>query len=151
MGGDSGNIYQARAILASRKDPDREYRGLSRAEIDARVKKQASHLTRKAHYLTLKNGKRLKFYISDKNIEHLVSDAGGRAKGALNISDIQKLDASFSKAVHVNSADDIKKVGSGIKYHYFRTKVTRKTIFLNIKEDKRKRRVELHSITKEIR
>ena len=151
MSGDSGDLYQARILMSLKKDPDREYRGLSRTEIENRVKKQCAHMIGKSYSLKLKNGRKIKPRITSKNIEHFISDAGGRAKGSLNISDIKKLDSAILRAVHVNSADDVKKVGSGVKFHYFRTKIHRKTIFLNVREDRKGNNTDFHSVTKKIR
>lgn len=151
MNGDGGEYYMAKAIMAFKNNPDKEFVGLSRTEIENRVKKQSRHLTSRKHTFTLKDGRRIKFSVTNKNIEHYISDAGGRAKGVLNISDIKNLDKSFSHAVHVSSAGDVKKRSGGVKFHYFETSINGKTIYLNGKEDKKKKKNEIYSITKEIK
>lgn len=109
MEGDGGDIYQLRQLKKMRNNPDWRYEGKSRTEIENEVKARSSVLLSKRHTISEKSGRKIRFNITEKDIEHLVSDATGRAKGTLYISDIPNLHRSFKSAIFVRSNKEAKK------------------------------------------
>lgn len=89
MAGDSGDIEQYRA-LNSRKQQisdnstpfskqysqqlEKEYKGLSRSEIDAKVKSQSAHVVGR-YVKELPNGQKIRAVVRNRDIEHFVNDA----------------------------------------------------------------------------
>lgn len=69
-------------------NPDWRYANMSQTEIENRVKARSSVLLTRQHIIPESSGKKIKFRVTEKNIEHLVADSLHRAKGALYISDI---------------------------------------------------------------
>jgi hypothetical protein len=56
-------------------DPDWRYANMSQTEIEDHVKARSSLLMSQTHFVTDTKGKKLKFRVTDKDIEHLVDDA----------------------------------------------------------------------------
>ena len=53
-------------------DPDWRYANMSQTEIEDHVKARSSLLMSQTHFVTDTKGKKLKFRVTDKDIEHLV-------------------------------------------------------------------------------
>lgn len=132
-------------------NPDWRYANMTQTEIENRVKARSSHLMSQTHFVTNTNGKKLKFRVTDKDIEHLVDDALHRAKGVLFVSDIPKLPEYFPKAVFIKTEKDTKKHNKGIYFHYYQININGRTMYLNFRNDKLRHRTNLHSITIEIK
>lgn len=132
-------------------NPDWRYNNMTQTEIEDHVKARSSQLMSQTHFVTNKQGKRLKFKVPDKDIEHLVDDALHRAKGVLYISDLPALPDYFSKAVFVKTEKDTKKHVRNVLFHYYQIDINGRTLFLNFREDRQRRRTNLHSITVEIK
>ena len=103
------------------------------------------------HFVTNTNGKKLKFRVTDKDIEHLVDDALHRAKGVLFVSDIPILPEYFPQAVFIKTEKDTKKHSKGVYFHYYQIDINGRLMYLNFKDDKLRHRTNLHSITTEIK
>ncbi|MBR4391813.1 MAG: hypothetical protein IKT08_06890 [Bacteroidales bacterium] len=132
-------------------NPDWRYNNMTQTEIEDHVKARSSQLMSQTHFVTNNQGKRLKFKVTDKDIEHLVDDALHRAKGVLYISDLPALPDYFSKAVFVKTEKDTKKYVRNVLFHYYQIDINGRTLFLNFREDRQRRRTNLHSITTEIK
>ena len=130
-------------------NPDWRYANMTQTEIENHVKARCSRLMSQTHFVTNTQGKRLKFKVTNKDIEHLVDDALHRAKGILFISDLPALPDYFSKAVFVKTEKDTKRQTKGVFFHYYRIDINGRILFLNIREDRLRHRTNLHSITTE--
>ena len=84
--------------------------------------------------------------VGEKDIEHLVSDALGRAKGVLRLSDISTLHTHFKKTTYEGSAKDTKG-REGVVFYYYKITIDGREMYLNIMDDKLRHRKTLHSIT----
>lgn len=146
MSGDSGDIYQARRLMDMRKNPDIRYANMSRSEIDSSIKRRSTYLTTHQHTVVDGNGRQLRFYVGEKDVEHLVSDALGRAKGTLRLSDISTLHTHFKNATYEGSSKDTKG-RKGVVFHYYKITIDGREMYLNIMDDKLRHRKTLHSIT----
>jgi len=149
MSGDSGDIYQARRLMRMRSNPDWRYEKMSRSDIDRDIKRRSSYLTTHQHSVIDDNGRQLKFYVGENDIEHLVSDALGRTKGKLHLSDISTLHKHFQNATYAGSAKDTKG-RKGVVFHYYKITIDGREMYLNIMDDKLRHRKTLHSITSKI-
>ena len=149
MSGDSGDIYQARRMMRMRSNPDYRYEGMTRTQIEQSVKSRSSVLLSKPHTIPEDSGKKIKFVVGEKDIEHLVSDATGRAKGTLYISDISTLNRHFGTAKYIESAKD-HKGRKGLTFHYYEITIGKRKMYLNIMENRPKHQTTLHSITTKI-
>lgn len=132
-------------------NPDWRYANMTQSEIENHVKARSSRLMSQTHYVTNTQGKKLKFRVTNKDIEHLVDDALHRAKGALFISDLPVLPEYFSKAVFIKTEKDSKKQIRGVFFHYYRIDIDGRILFLNFREDRQSHRTNLHSITIDIK
>lgn len=132
-----------------RRNPDWRYEKMSRSEIDSYVKSRSSYLTSRPHTLSQESGKKIKFIVGEKDIEHLVSDAMYRAKGTLFISDISSLHRHFFNAKYVRTSKDTKG-RKGVVFHYYKLTIDKREMYLNIMEDRKNKKTTLHSITKQI-
>ena len=132
-------------------NPDWRYANMTQTEIENHVKARCSLLISQTHFVTNNRGKKLKFKVTNKDIEHLVDDALHRAKGVLFISDLPVLPNLFAKAVYVKTEKDSKKHVHGVFFHYYQIEIEERTLFLNFREDRLKHRANLHSITIEIK
>ena len=132
-------------------NPDWRYANMTQTEIEDHVKARSSQLLSHAHYVINTHGKKLKFKVTDKDIEHLVDDALHRAKGVLFISDLPVLTEYFPKAVFVKTEKESKKHAKGVFFHYYQIDINGRILYLNFREDRMRRRTTLHSITTEIK
>ena len=127
--------------------PDWRYTNMTQTEIENHVKARSSRLIAQTHFVINALGKKLKFKVTNKDIEHLVDDALHRAKGILFISDLPALPDYFSKAIFVKTEKDSKKHVNGVFFHYYQIEINGRTLFLNFREDRLRHRTNLHSIT----
>lgn len=132
-------------------NPDWRYANMSQTEIEDRVKARSSVLLTRQHIIPENSGKKIKFRVTEKNIEHLVADSLHRAKGALYISDICELPKYFDQAKYIRSAKENKKNLKGVSFHYYEITIRGKKIYLNIRIDRKKKESFLYSITTEIK
>ena len=132
-------------------NPDWRYANMTQSEIEEHVKTRSSQLMSQTHFVTNPQGKKLKFRVTTKDIEHLVDDALHRAKGVLFISDLPALPEYFPKAVFVKTEKDTKKQVRGVFFHYYQIDLNGRILFLNFREDRQRHRTNLHSITIEIK
>lgn len=149
MSGDSGDIYQARKLMRMRRNPDYRYEGMTRTQIEQSVKSRSSVLLSTSHTIPEDSGKKIKFVVGEKDVEHLVSDATGRAKGTLYISDISTLNRHFGNAIYERSSKDTKG-RKGVVFHYYKITIGKREMYLNIMDDKVHHHKTLHSITSKI-
>ena len=56
-------------------NPDWRYANLTQTEIEDRVKARSSQLLSQQHVIPESSGKKIKFRVTEKDIEHLVADA----------------------------------------------------------------------------
>ena len=123
---------------------------MSRTEIEDKVKAKCKYLTSKKHVIPESSGKKIKFGITEKDVEHLVSDALYRSRGMLRIDDISVLHHYFQKARYVKTEKDNKKNKPKVFFHYYEININGRILFLNIKEDIVWKTTRLHSITSKI-
>lgn len=131
-------------------NPDWRYAGMTRTEIENHVKARSSVLLSQQHVIPESSGKKIKFSVTEQDIEHLVSDALHRAKNVLYISDICELPRHFAYAKYIQSANEIKKQRKGVKFHYYEITIDGRTMYLNIRVDRKKKETILYSITDKI-
>lgn len=149
--GDGGDIEQYRALKRMRSNPDWRYNGMSRRDIENTVKARSSILLSKRHSIPQDSGRGIKFSVTNDDIEHLIDDAIGRANGVFFISDIQNLHRYFGKAKFVKRERDTKHGNSGVHFNYYEITVAGRKMYLNIKEDRKRHRTTLYSITKALK
>ena len=128
-------------------NPDWRYANMTQTEIEDHVKSRSSVLMSQQHVIPESSGKRIKFRVTEQDIEHLVSDALHRSKGKLLISDISTLPQYFGSAKYIESTRDTKSGNRKIWFHYYSIVVNGRTLYLNIREDQPRKTVRLHSIT----
>ena len=128
-------------------NPDWRYVNMTQTEIEDHVKARSSLLLTRQHIIPESSGKKIKFRVTEKDIEHLVADALHRSKGVLLISDICELPRHFDSAKYIQSANDNKKKKKGVKYQYYEICISGRRMYLNIKVDRNKKEIRLHSIT----
>ena len=128
-------------------NPDWRYANMTQTEIENRVKARSSVLLTNQHIIPESSGKKIKFRVTEKDIEHLVADALHRAKNKLFISDISTLPQYFSTAKYIESTQNTKTGNNKVWFHYYTIVINGRTLFLNIKEDKLRKTIRLHSIT----
>ena len=150
MAGEGILIHQYSTMANSRNNPDWRYDGKSRTEIGNMVRARSSSLMSKEHFVIKEDGKKLKFKVTEKDVEHLISDALGLAKGTLYISDIPNLGKAIEKAIFAGKGDD-KDGRKWVKYYYYEIKISNRKMYLNIEKDRKRNRTTLHSITKSIK
>lgn len=131
-------------------NPDWRYAKMTRTEIEERVKARSSLLLSRRHIIPESSGRKIKFSVTEKDIEHLVSDALHRTRGGLFISDISTLTQYFQKANYVKTEKEWKKGKRNVYFHYYEININGRILFLNIREDKTYKMVRLHSITDKI-
>lgn len=149
--GDGGDIEQYRALMKMRSNPDWRYSGMSRTEIANEVKARSSILLSKRHSIPQDSGRGIKFSATNDDIEHLISDAQGRAKGTFYISDIPNLHRYFGKAKFIKRVRDTKHDNNGVHFNYYEITVAGRKMYLNIREDRKRHRTTLYSVTKAIK
>ena len=84
-------------------NPDWRYANMPQTEIENHVKARSSQLLSQQHIIPESSGKKIKFRVTEQDIEHLVSDALHRTKGILYISDISLLPQLFKNAIYVKT------------------------------------------------
>ena len=131
-------------------NPDLRYESMSQTEIESHVKARSSQLLSQQHIIPESSGKKIRFRVTEQDLEHLVSGALHRAKGVLLISDISSLPQLFKSAVYVKTDRDTKKGQKGVWYYYYRIVINDRTLYLNIMENKFRKSIRLHSITSKI-
>ena len=124
---------------------------MNRTEIENYVKARSTFLTSHKHVIPESSGRKMKFKVTEQDIEHLVSDALYRTRGVLNISDIWNLQIYFQSARYIKSEKDEKTGKSYIQFHYYEITINGRKMFLNIREDKKQHTTTLYSITREIK
>lgn len=124
---------------------------MNRTEIENYVKERSTFLTSHKHVIPESSGRKMKFKVTEQDIEHMVSDALYRSKGVLNISDIWNLQKYFQSARYIKSEKDEKSGKSYIQFHYYEITIKERKMFLNIREDKKQHTATLYSITKKIK
>ena len=124
---------------------------MTRTEIEDYVKARSTFLTSHKHIIPESSGRKMKFKVTEQDVEHLVSDALYRTKEVFNISDIWDLHNHFHMARYIKSEKDEKSGKSYIHFHYYEIVINGRKMFLNIREDKKQHTATLHSITKEIK
>lgn len=133
--------------MAETYNPDWRYAKMTRTEIENHVKAKSSLLLSRHHIIPESSGKKMKFRVTEKDIEHLVADALYRAKGKLFISDISTLPQYFNAAKYIESTKDTKSGNKKVWFHYYTILINGRTLYLNIREDKLRKSIRLHSIT----
>ena len=131
-------------------NPDWRYANMTQTEIENRVKAQSSVLLTKQHIIPESSGKKIKFRVTEQDIEHLVSDALHRTKGIMFISDISTLPQFFETAIYVKTDKDTKKGKKEVWYYYYKLIIDGRVMYLNIMENKVRKTIRLHSITAKI-
>ena len=128
-------------------NPDWRYANMTRTEIEDNVKARSSLLLTRQHIIPESSGKKIKFRVTEQDIEHLVSDALHRTKGVLLISDISSLHHCFMRAIYIKTDRDTKHGKKEIRYHYYQLAINGRVMYLNIMENKLRKTIRLHSIT----
>ena len=123
---------------------------MSQSEIEDHVKSRSSLLLSRQHVIPDSSGKKIRFRVTEQDIEHLVSDALHRAKGVLFISDINTLPQYFNNAIYIKTEKDTKKGRKEVLYHYYQLVIDGREMYLNIMENKLRKTIRLHSITSKI-
>jgi hypothetical protein len=131
-------------------NPDWRYANMTQTEIENHVKARSSVLLTKQHIIPESSGKKIKFRVTEQDIEHLVSDALHRTKGVLFISEISALPQYFEKAIYVKTDKDTKKRKKEVWYYYYKLVIGDRVMYLNIMENKVRKTIRLHSITTKI-
>ena len=124
---------------------------MTRTEIENYVKAKSTFLTSQKHTIPESSGRKIKFKVTEQDIEHLVSDALYRTRNVLFLSDIWHLQNYFQQARYIKSEKDEKTEKSYIHFHYYEITINKRKMFLNIREDKKQHAATLYSITKEIK
>ena len=123
---------------------------MTRTEIEDYVKARSTFLTSHKHIIPESSGKKIKFGVTEKDIEHLVSDALYRSKGFLKLDDIPNLHNYFQKARYVKTEKEGKKGKAKVFFLYYEININGRILYLNIKQDIVWKTVRLHSITSKI-
>ena len=123
---------------------------MTRTEIENNIKARCTFLTSRKHVIPESSGKAIKFGVTEKDIEHLVSDALYRSKGTLRLDDIGVLHQYFQRAHYVKTEKESKKGKQKVYFHYYEINVNGRILYLNIKEDVVWKTTRLHSITSKI-
>ena len=121
-------------------NPDWRYANMTQTEIEDHVKARSSVLLTKQHIIPESSGKKIKFRVTEQDIEHLVSDALHRTKGILFISDISTLPQYFENAIYVKTDKDTKKGKKEVWYYYYKLIIGGRVMYLNIMETRSERR-----------
>lgn len=124
---------------------------MTRTEIEDYVKAKSTFLTSHKHIIPASSGRKIKFNVTEQDVEHLVSDALYRTRGVLHLSDIWNLHSFFKYARYIKSEKDEKSGKTYIHFLYYEIVIDGRKMFLNIREDKQQHTATLHSITKEIK
>lgn len=131
-------------------NPNWRFANMSQTEIEDSVKTRSSVLLTRQHIIPESSGKKIKFRVTEQDIEHLVSDALHRSKGVLFLSDISELPRLFKTAKHVKTDRDTKNKKKEVWYYYYELNISGRIMYLNIMEDKVRKTIRLHSITTKI-
>lgn len=128
-------------------NPDWRYANMTQTEIENHVKARSSLLLSRQHVIPDSSGKKMKFRVTEQDIEHLISDALHRTKGVLLISDISTLSQCFKDAIYIKTDKDTKNGKKEVRYHYYQLTISGRVMYLNIMENKLRKTIRLHSIT----
>ena len=128
-------------------NPDWRYANMTQTEIEDYVKVRSSVLLSRQHVIPESSGKKIKFRVTEQDIEHLVSDSLHRTKGVLLISDISSLPQYFKNAIYIKTDKDTKKGKKEVRYYYYQLTINGRVMYLNIMENKLRKTIRLHSIT----
>ena len=128
-------------------NPDWRYANMTQTEIEDHVKARSSLLLTRQHIIPESSGMKIKFRVTEQDIEHLVADALHRAKGKLFISDISALPQYFNAAKYIETTRDTKTGKKKVWFHYYKIVVGGRPLYLNIREDKLRKTIRLYSIT----
>ena len=128
-------------------NPDWRYANMTQTEIEDHVKARSSLLLTRQHIIPESSGKKIKFRVTEQDIEHLVADALHRAKGKLFISDISALPQDVNAAKYIETTRDTKTGKKKVWFHYYKIVVGGRPLYLNIREDKLRKTIRLYSIT----
>lgn len=131
-------------------NPDWRYAGMTQTEIEDHVKARSSVLMSQQHVIPESSGKKIKFRVTEQDVEHLVSDALHRSKGVLYISDIRELPQFFKTAKYIKTDRDTKNSKKEVWYYYYELNIGGRVMYLNIMENKVRKTIRLHSITTKI-
>lgn len=132
-------------------NPDWRYAKMTRTEIEDHVKAKCKHLTSQKHTIPASSGRKIKFSITESDIEHLISDALYRSKGVLYIGDISTLSGFFPTAKFIKTVKEEKRGLNAVFFHYYEICINNRTLYLNIREDKQRRRTTLYSVTAQLK
>ena len=124
---------------------------MKRTEIENYVKARSTFLTSHKHVIPESSGRKMKFKVTEQDVEHLISDALYRTREVLHLSDIWELQNYFQQARYIKSEKDEKSGKNYIHFHYYEITINDRKMFLNIREDKKQHTATLYSITKEIK
>lgn len=128
-------------------NPDWRYAHMTQTEIENHVKVRSSVLLSRQHVIPESSGKKIRFRVTEQDIEHLVSDALHRTKDVLLISDISSLPQYFKNAIYIKTDKDTKKGKKEVRYYYYQLTINGRVMYLNIMENKLRKTIRLHSIT----
>ena len=123
---------------------------LTRTEIENQVKARCTYLTSRKHVIPESSGKKIRFGVTEKDLEHLVSDALYRSKEILRLDDISILHQYFQQAQYIKTEKESKKGKTRVFFHYYEITIDGRVLYLNIKEDVVWKTTRLHSITTKI-
>lgn len=146
MAGDSGDIEQYRAHHPRKrtaalgtpfqrqynKQLEKEYQGLTRTEIDNKVRQQAAHIA-KSYTLQLNNGKTIRATVRNRDIEHFTNDALFKTSGKLKLSDIRNVNLFLENATYIGTTNAYKG-NSSTKYHTFSFMLRGNELYFKVKE-----------------
>ena len=105
--------------MSADQNPDWRYANMTRTEIEDHIKLRSSILTSHKHTIPQSSGRQIKFIVTKKDIEHLVSDALYRAHGVFFLSDISELPSHFHRAKYIKTEKDNKSKKTNVFYHYY--------------------------------
>ena len=131
-------------------NPDWRYANMTQTEIENHVKVRSSLLLTRQHIIPESSGKKIRFGVTEKDIEHLISDALYRTREVLFINDISSLHQYFPKARYIKTEKETKKGKPRVLFHYYEITINDRVLFLNIREDFIWKTVRLYSITDNI-
>lgn len=137
--------------MSAHHNPDWRYANMTRTEIEVQVKLKSSFLTSHKHTIPQSSGRQIKFIVTEKDIEHLVSDALYRAHGVFFLTDISELPSHFQQAKYIKTERDSKSKKANVFYHYYELILDNRKLYLNIKEDRQSHQKTLHSVTSRIK
>ena len=79
---------------------------MKRTEIENYVKARSTFLTSHKHVIPESSGRKMKFKVTEQDVEHLIYDALYRTREVLHLSDIWELQNYFQQARYIKSEKD---------------------------------------------